>query len=1049
MPSLFPADPPGHHADALPADTGHAVTRGLHRLLRTRHAFWKLFVPLVLLMLGTGLFSLQQLHLATQSRFYSLQQLAVDNREAQLQEAFDAYLNLLRGINQDVALRRYIQTPSAMGRQQAEESLYSAIQTKAQLTQLRWIDESGMERLRINQGRHVVTVVPPGQLQYKGDRYYFKDTMALGPNEVYVSPLDLNVENGEIEYPVVPTLRLALQVQDEAQQPRGILIVNVDASAWLDQLPRQNVWEEHSQLLNAEGYWLRASNAADEWGFMLPHKASFAQRHPQVWQHMQAAPDGSHLDANGHWIWRRLNFRADSAPLPVGQAPVLIQVSMLPNTAAQQVLLGMALYILPVMAISLGLLGYVLHWLVRRSQHLWRLSEQLAHATRQAQVSQRALERSNRAADIGLWSLDTGSGVLTLSPPLQQELQALLGNAGSVTWDVLLHDIACDEQRAQLQQAVQDVQRDGGQFDLELELQPRQSGAYGWYRMVGYADTQPQAGTGACIEGTLQNISPGKQRERVLQQERQRLASIIDGTRIGTWEWNVQTGSLEMNAIAWELLGYRPHELESFNIESWKHLTHPDDLAYGTSLLAQHFVNADVHYRHEMRLRHKAGHWVWVLNSGSVMTRTASGAPWMMFGALTDLSELVASREAANAANEAKSAFLSSMSHELRTPLNAIMGFGQMLQYSGAALDAEQEDHVNEILKAGRHLLGLINEVLDLSKIESGQLDLSLEPVALHEVVQDCEWLIAAMAAERDITLELAVAEHWCVQADRMRLKQILLNLLSNAVKYNRPGGQVRISVQAQHGAEQGPQACISVIDTGNGISPEHQCQVFQPFNRLGAEGSNIEGTGIGLTICQRLATLMHGHISFESTVGMGSTFSVVLPLLAGGPEPGHTSTVTPPPAPTEAPRDGAGQRVRPRHSVLCVDDNPSNLKLMSHMLEQMPGVQVLQAHTPQLGIDLAQAYLPQLILLDINMPDMDGYKVLARLRTIESLRQVPIVAVTANALPKDVARGLAAGFEDYITKPLDVPVFIEKVRAWLAVPDASAAATPPPAATA
>lgn len=254
MPSLFPADPPGHHADALPADTGHAVTRGLHRLLRTRHAFWKLFVPLVLLMLGTGLFSLQQLHLATQSRFYSLQQLAVDNREAQLQEAFDAYLNLLRGINQDVALRRYIQTPSATGRQQAEESLYSAIQTKAQLTQLRWIDESGMERLRINQGRHVVTVVPPGQLQYKGDRYYFKDTMALGPNEVYVSPLDLNVENGEIEYPVVPTLRLALQVQDEAQQPRGILIVNVDASAWLDQLPRQNVWEERSQLLNAEGY---------------------------------------------------------------------------------------------------------------------------------------------------------------------------------------------------------------------------------------------------------------------------------------------------------------------------------------------------------------------------------------------------------------------------------------------------------------------------------------------------------------------------------------------------------------------------------------------------------------------------------------------------------------------------------------------------------------------------------------------------------------------------------------------------------------------------
>lgn len=1025
MSPLFPTEPPGHNTDVLSADTSHVVTRKLDQLLHAQHAFWKLFLPLLVVVLGAGLFSLYQLHLASQARFHSIQQLAVNNRETQLQEAFDAYLNVLRAINQDVALQRYIQTASAEHRHRAEESLYSAIQTKTRLTQLRWIDETGMERLRINQSRHVVTVVPPTQLQNKSDRYYFKEAMALEPSEVYVSPLDLNMENGEIEYPIVPTLRLAVRVQNEAQQPRGILILNVDASTWLNNLPRESVWEEQSHLLNAEGYWLRASNPADEWGFMLAHKASFAQRYPQLWQRMQNTPAGSYLDTSGHWIWSRLNFRPDNAALPVGHAPVLIQASVLPNTAAWQVVLGMALYILPVMAISLGLLGYVLHWLVNRSQRLWRLSEQLANTTQRAQISQRALERSNRAADIGLWSLHTNDDVLTLSPPLQQELQALRGRSGSITWETLLHSIACDEQRAQLQQAVQDVQHHGGQFDLELELQPQSTGTHGWYRMVGYADAQPQAGT--CVEGTLQNITPGKQRERILQQERQRLASIIDGTRIGTWEWNVQTGSLEMNTIAWELLGYQPHELAPFNIESWKRVAHPDDLAYGTSLLAQHFVDTNVHYRHEMRLRHKDGHWVWVLNSGSVMTRTASGAPWMMFGALTDLSELVASREAANAANEAKSAFLSSMSHELRTPLNAIMGFGQMLQYSGTTLDEEQEDHVNEILKAGRHLLGLINEVLDLSKIESGQLDLSLEPVVLHEVVQDCEWLIAAMATERDIALDLNVAEHWCVQADRMRLKQILLNLLSNAVKYNRSGGQVRI----QYNADGVPQACISVTDTGNGISPEHQRQLFQPFNRLGAESSNIEGTGIGLTICQRLATLMHGHISFQSTVSVGSTFSIVLPLLDNKPLLGHVPP--PPPELIEPLKVDTHQPARPRYNVLCVDDNPSNLKLMSHMLEQMPDVQVLQAHTPQLGIDLAQAYLPQLILLDINMPDMDGYKVLARLRTVESLRQVPIVAVTANAQPKDVARGLAAGFEDYISKPLDVPVFMEKVRAWLA----------------
>ena len=1028
-------------------DTSHAVARWLNRLLRERYAFWKLFVPLLLVVLGTGAFSVYQLHMVSQVRFYNIQRLALQNREVQLQEEFESYLNVLRGINQNVALQRYIQTPSEAHQRLAEESLYGTIQTKVRLTQLRWLDETGMERLRINQSHHVVTRVARDQLQNKSDRYYFKEAMALGSNEVYVSPLDLNIENGEIEYPWVPTLRLALQVHDQAQHPRGIIVINIDASAWLNHLPRQNVWEENSHLLNEDGYWLRSSNPAEEWGFMLAHKASFAQRYPQLWQRIQSTTTGSYTDQHGHWIWSRLNLQPNNAALHVGRAPVLVQVSVLPNEVVHKVLLDLGMYIVPVMAISLALLGYILHWLVQRSQQLWQLSEQVAHAHRQAQSSQRALERSNRAADIGLWSFDTQSGALLLSPLLQQELQALLEDNSGVSWHTLLRGMANTGQRELLQQAMDNIQHNGGNFDLEIEIQPPQQGIRHWYRIIGYAHTE---GTQCVrVEGTLQNITPGKNRERALQQEQQRLASIIDGTRIGTWEWNVQTGSLDMNAIAWELLGYQPNELVPFNIESWKRLAHPDDLAYGSSLLAQHFANPKVHYRHEMRLRHKDGHWVWVLNSGSVMARTASGAPWMMFGALTDLSELVASREAANAANEAKSSFLSSMSHELRTPLNAIMGFGQMLQYSGAELDEEQEDHVNEILKAARHLLGLINEVLDLSKIESGQFDLSLEPVVLQEVVQDCEWLMVPMAAERGISLELEVAEDWCVQADRMRLKQILLNLLSNAVKYNRSGGQVRIEVQAQRGPDGGPQACISVIDTGNGISPERQQQVFQPFNRLGAEGSNIEGTGIGLTICQRLATLMHGHISFESLLGVGTTFRVVLPLVVMGLEHKNSNVVTnqplvaapiglsndPPPAPYSL--------NTPKYSVLCVDDNPSNLKLMSHVLENIPGVRVLQAHTPQLGIDLAQAYLPQLILLDINMPDMDGYRVLAKLRAIAALRQVPVVAVTANALPKDIARGMAAGFHDYVTKPLDVPAFTQHVQTWLAL---TTPATEPPA---
>ncbi len=378
-------------------------------------------------------------------------------------------------------------------------------------------------------------------------------------------------------------------------------------------------------------------------------------------------------------------------------------------------------------------------------------------------------------------------------------------------------------------------------------------------------------------------------------------------------------------------------------------------------------------------------------------------------------AQLVEAQHRAIAANRAKSEFLSNMSHELRTPMNAILGFAQLMAFNDA-LDLEQRDNLNEISIAGNHLLELINEILDLAKIESGHIKLTFEQVNLTSLIEECFSLIKPVADKENINISYRDANGYFAYADKTRLKQVILNLLSNAIKYNRINGSVELTVQPANESN----IRITISDTGKGIEKEKLKDLFQPFSRLDAEGSNIEGTGIGLTITQNLVNKMNGRINVDSMIGVGSQFWIELPQK---PQVEQIEA--------ETTSDNNTQKSLPvltlkQQTILHIEDNPINIKLVDQILAEHEQYNLISSQEPKIALKLAAIHKPDLILTDIKMPQMDGFQLLSILKADNHLKDIPVIAITANAMPKDIKQGLEAGFVDYLTKPLDVRKFIE-----------------------
>jgi PAS domain S-box-containing protein len=509
-------------------------------------------------------------------------------------------------------------------------------------------------------------------------------------------------------------------------------------------------------------------------------------------------------------------------------------------------------------------------------------------------------------------------------------------------------------------------------------------------------------------------------RTAALEASDQRSRQLFDDAPIGMAVVALNTEKFkQVNGSFADMIGYSEEELMA---RTPFELTHPEDLAE-TKRSVQAILNGTDRCAVEKRYLRKNGDVLWASRTACVI-RDKDGQARDFLIMVEDITERKRAEEAvretqralhdakmeADRANQAKSEFLSRMSHELRTPLNAILGFGQLLERQNPT--AQQRARVEHIMSAGRHLLNLINEVLDISRIEAGHLQLSVEPVAVAQVLEEALDLMRPLAADRamELVVDKELENDLHLLADRQRLKQVLLNLLTNAVKYTAVGGQVRVSVERTRSNI----TRLVVSDTGGGIPTEKLARLFTPFDRLDVEQSGVEGTGLGLALCQRLMQAMGGDIGVESVVGKGSAFWIELPAV--------DSPLSALPKRRNAANDDSF--AADRGKILYIEDNLSNLTLVEQMLAEQPHIELLTAMQGGLGLDLARKHLPDLILLDLHLPDLRGHEVLARLRQDAVTRAIPVVVISADATARQIQQLMAAGAQNYLTKPLDIREF-------------------------
>ncbi|MBL8345655.1 MAG: PAS domain-containing protein [Rubrivivax sp.] len=656
-----------------------------------------------------------------------------------------------------------------------------------------------------------------------------------------------------------------------------------------------------------------------------------------------------------------------------------------------------------------------------------------------------------RAAGVGWWAVEGEPARLTWS----EELRRMVGLAAEEavpppnTW---IERYVHPGDRQRLHESLQ-TWRLEGRTSLDFSFRLLAPGGR-VLDIVSHAAFEPHGAHPARF-GMLIDVTERRQAARELHDERERTALAVGGAGIGIWEWFARDNAARWDENMFRLRGLEPRE-SALTHEERMALVHPDDREM-VRRLSERSAGERTPFAYEFRIVRPDGAVRWIASRSVDLPDTATGER-RRIGANWDVTDRRVAEQArrdvevALRESQAKSRFLARMSHELRTPLNAVLGFAQLLQAEPpdrTASDAARRQSIAHIQRAGEHLLTLINDVLDLARIEAGEMMLERAALPLADLVRYALPLVQPQAGAAGVRITTGALD-LAVLGDETRLRQVLLNLLSNGIKYNRAGGEVHVDAVAA-----GALVHLRVRDSGRGIEPAQLAGLFQPFNRLGAEHEAIEGTGIGLAIVKSLVERMGGHVQVSSTPGAGSLFEVVLPRdtasadqaspaavhaasMGIAPGAGAGPVLSDPPAAANALTHATAQSdatdhapARERH-VLYIEDNVVNALIVREVLATVPGYRLTVAADGASGLALALRDPPELVLLDMQLPDMDGFSVLRGLRAQPRTAPLPVVALSANVMPDQVSRGMAAGLTDYWTKPLDMALFLQNMARLL-----------------
>lgn len=1013
-------------------------------ILIVRH-FCKLFVPVVgIVLLGSAILYQIQYPKKQEALIRDRQINSLAHKQEYIQDVLESINTDLQNIVAFTKMRVRLDGGLIIDELLTTEFLAFS-QYKGIYDQVRILDRQGMELLRVNKNNDKSYLVSPNHLQNKSDRYYFLEIIGLKEGEVFVSPFDLNIEHGGIDQPLKPVIRFGTPLVDSKKEIQGVIVVNYLGAQLLDSLA--SFADESAgqiMLLNPDGYWLKSVSPNDEWGFMYESLQSltFAQRYPDAWQEISRTDAGQFYNTKGLFTFVTIYpYRSRPEQLAnklAGLASRGIEssatkgwkmVSYVPSQVLRKgrktfllMMAGASSVVLVFLGIALLQLTLTTFKQQRAEEGLHQANDQLNGINNDLQqeiaghekIAERLLVATNiidRSPVVAFrWKNDARLSVEYVS----KNVEAVLGFSldDFITGKTAYADIIYAKD---VDRVVAEVIRSSQNSDIENILHKpyriiNKTGEIVW--VSGHTHiARDTTGQVLFYEGVILDITVRELAEKALRRSEVNLKRILGTSNEGFWFINNELITTEVNRALCEILARPAGEIIGKCIYDF---VDEENKKILEEQVAKRQQGADGVY--EVALCRADNTNVSCLFNATPFFNE-KGLKTGSFAMVADITDRVkyekdlheAKRNAENA-NEAKSVFLSSMSHELRTPMNSILGFAQLLDVDEPnRLDRDQKNYIQKILRSGKHLLHLIDEVLDLAKIESGGLELSMEPVNLYAVINDVIDIVKQMAEFKHIEIFLDGTDRsMFIQADSTRFRQVVLTLLSNAVKHNRPEGEVRISYEEKEGNS----IRLTVADTGPGIEKNKLERLFKPFDRLGRGASSMEGTGIGLTITKRLVEFMGGSIDLNSELGKGTSFFVDLPQADGPPEKKETLYKQ-----NQLPLG----TIDGEYTLLYVEDNIQNRQLLQAILKTTPNLKLITAEDAESGIDMAIHRKPDLILMDINLPEMDGFEALEKLKEFKETKHTPIVALSGNAMPLDIRKAIDSGFVDYLAKPFNV----------------------------